>query len=487
MTARRRQVALRVLLACACTLLSAGALADSAGAAAPPCADLKVASVTIKPTDPAQKQLISGQPANIEAKITNAGKCAAGTFVAAFKLSLLSSTAVSESISGLAAGESKIVEMPYDFPTSGKFLAALQVNPSREVSETDYLNDTALRALTIVPATVSFAITHFTVAPSPADPTEAIVQGRPAIATIVVENTGNVAAAPFTVQWTPLAFATPLSQAAAGGLMPGESTIVQLEFVYTATGSVTTTALARLPGLSGPSASAKLEKVVEAPLANIRIAKIESHPALAGSPSTIAVTVENNGNAAAGQFVVEWQPGPSQASEAEQVEGLAEGASTTLTFTNVFAPAGLYKGLVIADSTHQLEELFATEKTVATELEIPAPTIDLAVVGVHIDPTKPTAGSPATVTVTVANLGNAPSPPFVIQWTPSTLFGTPTAQTLAQESASLAPGEEREIPFSFTYAKAGFFHSVAEVNPRHVVTETNFANNTGTRNVLVAP
>ncbi len=483
----RQPVAIRLLLACACAMMCAGAFADGASAAAKPCADLRVSKLTIKPTDPSQTQLISGQPAQIEAKITNAGTCAAGTFVAAFKLSLLSATAASESISGLGAGESTVVEMPYAFPKAGEFLAALRVNPGREVSETNYLNDTALRALTVVPANVSLAITNFTIAPSPLDPTDAIVQGRPAIATITVENTGNIAAGPFTVQWTPLAFAVPLSQAVAGGLEPGETTTVQLEFVYTLTGSVTTTVLASGPG-GAPSATAKLEKVVEAPLANLRIGKIESHPALAGSPSTIEVTVENNGNTAAGPFVVAWQPGPSQAVEAQQVEGLAEGESTTLTFVNVFATAGIYKGLVMADSTHQIEELFATEKTAPTELEIPAPTVDLAVLGVSINPAKPTAGSPATVTVTVENLGNTASSPFVTAWTPSTIFGLPTLQTLAEETAPLGPGELREIPFSYTYPKAGlFFHSVAEVNPGHVVKETEFANNTGKLNLSVAP
>ena len=105
-----------------------------------------------------------------------------------------------------------------------------------------------------------------------------------------------------------------------------------------------------------------------------------------------------------------------------------------------------------------------------------------------INPAKPTAGSPATVTVTVENLGNTASSPFVTAWTPSTIFGLPTLQTLAEETAPLGPGELREIPFSYTYPKAGlFFHSVAEVNPGHVVKETEFANNTGKLNLSVAP
>jgi subtilase family serine protease len=467
-------------------MLTAGALASSAGAAAPPCADLRVASVVIKPTDSATVQLISGQPAEIEAKITNTGTCAAGTFVAAFKLSLVSSAAASESISGLGAGESTTVEMAYDFPTAGKFLTALQVNAAHEVSETSYLNDTALRAITVVPASSTLAIQQFTITPSPPDPTSAIVQGRPAIATITVQNTGNVAAGAFTVQWTPFALGVPLSAAVPAGLAPGGSTTVQLEFVYTLAETVVTTAAVLEAGRLKPLATATLEKVVEAPLPNIRISNIVTEAGLAGSPSTIEVTVENDGNAAAGPFIVEWEPGPSQPPGAQQVEGLAEGGSTTLTFVNVFATAGIYSGLVIADSTHQLEELFTTEKQATTVLEVEAATVDLTVTAVSINPAKPTAGSPATITVTVRNLGNSASPPFIVAWTPSSTVGS-TLQTLAQETASLSAGESREVAFSFTYPSAGLFRSVADVNPQRTVKETDYANNTRARFVTVQP
>jgi subtilase family serine protease len=486
MLGRGRHLAIRLLLAFACAMLTAGALASSAGAAARPCADLRVASVVIKPTDPATSQLISGQPAEITAKITNQGTCAAGGFVVAFKLSLLSSAAASESIASLGAGESTTVEMAYDFPAAGEFLTALQVNPAREVSETNYLNDTALRAVTVVAASATLAIHQFAITPSPPDPTDAIVQGRPAIATITVQNTGNVAAGAFTVQWTPFALGVPLAQAVPAGLAPGESATVQLEFVYTLAEAVVSRAAVLEAGRLAPVASATLEKVVEAPLPNIRISNVATQAGLAGSPSTIEVTVENSGNAAAGPFIVEWEPGPSQPAEAQQVEGLAEGASTTLTFVNVFATAGTYSGLVIADSTHELEELFTTEKQATTVLEVLPASVDLTVTAVSISPAKPTAESPATITVTVKNLGNTSSGPFILAWTPSTGAGS-SLQTLAQETASLNAGESREVAFSFTYPSAGLFRSVADVNPQRAVKETSYSNNTRALFVRVQP
>jgi subtilase family serine protease len=476
----------RFALACTCAALVCAALASSASAAARPCADLRITSIVVKPTETSQSQLIAGQPAEIKARIRNAGTCAAGTFVAAFKVSALSGTAASESVSGLGRGEAKTVEMAYDFPTAGEFTTELEVNAAHEVSETNYENDTATRVVTVVPASVTMAVQKFTITPSPPDPTNAIVQGRTAIATITVRNTGNVAASALTVQWTPLAMAVPLSTTVPAGLAPGETATVQLEFVYTLAETVSSTAAVLEAGHLAPVASAKLEAAVEPALPNIRISGVATQAGIAGDPSTIEVTVENNGNAAAGPFTVEWLPGAGQPLEAQQVEGLAEGASTTLTFVNVFTTAGTYTGHVIADSGHQLEELSTTEKQATTVLEVPAATVDLKVSAVSIDPTQPTAGSPATITETVENLGNTASGPFIAAWTPSSSAES-GLQTLAEETASLEPGESREVTFSFTYPSGGIFRSVADVNPRLVLKESNYLNNTRALFVVVHP
>jgi hypothetical protein len=469
--------------------LASALLAGSASAAAPPCADLKIPFMKVVPADPSQTQLISGQPAEVFILVENAGSCAADGFVTQFKLSPSGPTVAAQALTGLGAGEEQLLVLDYNFPTAGNFNVVADVNPAHEVPETNYLNDITDESITVVPAKVSFAITSYTIAPNPPDPTEAVVEGRPALATVTVENTGNVAAGPAEVQWTPLKLAKPLSVALSSGLLPGESETVQLEFTYTKTGPVSAKAVVTAPGRLTPFASSTLEKVVEAPLANIRISNVTAHPNLAGSPSTLEVTIENDGNAGAGHFVVEWQPGLFQTAQVQQVASLGEFESRTLTFSKVYAKGGTYEGLVTADSKHEVEELFSTEKTAKTTFEVAEPTVDLAVTGLQINPAEPTQQKPATVTITVENVGNRASPAFVTAWNPDAKkVSVPSLKAIVhEETTPLMPGESRSITFPFTYPQPGNFLSVAEVNPGHTVKETNYNNNMAVLAVTVAP
>ena len=105
-----------------------------------------------------------------------------------------------------------------------------------------------------------------------------------------------------------------------------------------------------------------------------------------------------------------------------------------------------------------------------------------------IDPSTPTQGAPATVTVDVKNLGNSPSGEFVTSWNPSAFeIIVPGEQTETQETESLEPGEERELHFTFVYPKAGNYRSIADVNAFNTVKETNTANNEEILNVTVNP
>jgi hypothetical protein len=477
------------VLVCAAMLLAAAALAGQASAAAPPCADLKISALGVVPADPSQTQLIAGQPAEVVILVENTGSCAADGFVTQFKLSPTGPTVAAQALTGLNAGEFQFLVLDYNFPTAGNFNVVADVNPAHEVPETNYLNDIADESITVVPAKSSFAITSYTITPNPPDPTDAVVEGRPALATITVENTGNVAAGPAEVQWTPLKSAKPLSVALASGLLPGESETVELEFTYTKTGPVSAKAVVTAPGRLTPFASSTLEPTVEAPLANIRISNVTAHPNFAGSPSTLEVTIENDGNAGAGHFVVEWQPGLFQTAQVQQIASLGEFESQTLTFSKVYAKGGTYDGLVTADSKHEVEELFTTEKTAKTTLEVPEPTVDLAVTGLEINPAEPTQQKPATVTITVENVGNRTSPAFVTAWNPDAKkVSVPSLKAIVhEETTPLIPGESRAITFPFTYPQPGNFLSVAEVNPSHTVKETNYNNNMAVLGVTVAP
>ena len=56
----------------------------------------------------------------------------------------------------------------------------------------------------MLPPGVNLVIDSFTVVPVEPDPTESVVEGRLAGATIVVQNTGNAPAGAFQVSWTPM-------------------------------------------------------------------------------------------------------------------------------------------------------------------------------------------------------------------------------------------------------------------------------------------
>lgn len=471
-------------LACAAALVLAAIGSAVASAAAPKCAELEFAGpIVVTPSS-----LIQGQPATVEVLVVNAGKatgksqgpgsCDAGSFVAQFKTSPGASTAVSETVvPSLAEGEVTLVKFEYDFPKAGNFDTEVEINPAKEVPEKNYLNDIELHSLSVAAAKADPIITSVQV--TSVDPTQAVVENRPATAAVTLENTGTIPTSAFYVQWTPKKFAKALTQSEPAGLLaPGESKTVFLEYTYPTTGAVTSTFVSSATGRLTPFSTKTDEYTVEATLPNLRVAEVQEHPQFAGKPSTINVVVENDGNAGAGPFLVEWKPGKGQPAQTQQVNELAEYGVVPLEFTNVFKTSGTYEGTVTIDPTHKIKELFATEKTAKTDLVIPEPTVDLTVTNINVvEPV--TQGVPAQIFVTVQNLGDYESPSFVTAWNPNSPFGVSGSgsQTIAKETGPLGSGEERTIKFEFAYAKAGLYRSVAEVNYGRAVKETNYANN----------
>ena len=507
MPSYRRYLLPRLLLACAAACLSGGLLAGQASAAAPPCADLQIENIVVSPTNPVQ-----GLTANIAITIHNGGTCAAGGFVTQFRTSLSSPTGPSESISSLFPGESKTLNLPFVFTAAGNYEAVVETDTGHAVSETNEENNLEILPITVLPPGVNLVLEKFSVAPVATgptiDPTNSVVQGRAAIASITVTNTGNVPAGPFVVQWTPYAFAKPLTQSVSG-LEPGETKTVEMEYTFPFAGKVKGTAVVdstnAVKETDELDNSATLETVVQPPLPNLRVAPegIHVHAAPAGSTSTIEVEVENDGNNPAGDFVVTWKPGPLIAAQSQQVNGLGVGGHTTVIFHNVYTLPGSYNGTVTLDSTHVVAEVTENDNTASTVVNVPAATVDLTITSMSIRPTEEdrgdllksafaaatvTQGSANTLTLMVKNLGNSPSPSFVTSWNPSAFsIIVPGNQTLTQETGPLGPGEERELTFSFTYPKPGNFRSVADVDAFNTVKETNEANNERILNVTVQP
>jgi trimeric autotransporter adhesin len=494
----------RLLLACTAACLACGLLAGQASAKAPPCADLYVEEVSVSPTNPVQ-----GMPATVTITVHNGGSCAAGGFVTQFRTSLKSPTGPSESISGLNAGESKTLKLPFVFTASGNYEAVVEVDTGHSVSETNEANNLEILPITVLPPGINLVLEEFTVKPVTPDPTGSVVQGRPAVAAIKVTNTGNVPAGTFVVQWTPYAFGKPLTKTVSG-LAPGESTTVTMEYTFptatTVTGKAVVNSTHAFPETDVLDNSATLKTVVQPQLPNLRVVGVRPYAAPAGSTSELEVEIENDGNNPAGDFIVTWKPGPLVAQQSQQVNGLGEGDRTVVYFSNVFKTAGTYNGTITLDSTHVIKEVNENEQTASTSFVIPAATVDLTITGLTIEPEeegcgrncdsiKPAYSSatvtqsvPNKITVTVKNLGNSPSPSFVTSWNPSAdSIIVPGKQTLTQESGPLGPGEERQLTYTFTYPKPGNFRSIAEVNAFKTFKESNESNNEKILNVTVAP
>jgi subtilase family serine protease len=400
------------------------------------------------------------------------------------------------------------LNLPFVFTKSGNYEAVVEVDTGHSVPETNTENNLEILPITVLPPGINLVLDRFSVAPVAPDPTNSVVEGRVARATIEVTNTGNVPAGPFVVQWTPYAFAKPLTQTVSG-LGPGATTTVTMEYTFPFAGKVHGTALVNSTNsvveTDKLDNSATLETEVQPPLPNLRVAPegIRVNPAPAGSTSTIEIEVENDGNNPAGDFVVTWKPGPLIPAQSQQVNGLEVGARKTITFSNVYKVAGKFEGKVTLDSTEVIPQVNESDTTTPTVENVPAATVDLTITEMSMTPTDEflpggpngdfaaatvTQGVPQTLSLTVKNLGNSPSPSFVTSWNPSAFsIIVPGNQTLTQESGPLGPGESRQLTFSFTYPQPGNFRSVAEVNAFHTVKETNESNNQRILNVTVVP
>ncbi len=456
---------------------------------ATPCADLSITAIDVNPAQP-----VAGLPATISITVHNGGTCAAPGFVVQWRQDVFALTGPSKSVASLGAGESSTVVVSSDFtyPAPGNYLSVAQVDTGNAVSETNEVNNLEIRSITVVPATRNLTITNFQITPDP------VVRGRTATASITVKNTGNSPTGQFRVEWSPFVFSVPLSRQVAG-LGPGASTVVTMDYTYPFDGTVFTTATVDTTGMVDETnefdnQASKL-LVVEPPLPDLEVTAVNvTSSAVAGQPTTVNVTVANTGNDPAGAFVVRWQPWLFGPPLAEQVNGLAVGATATVTFTYTFPFAATFDGTVTADSTNVVPEVSESNNTKDTHISVAEAGIDLTITDLHIECGReqcsgnPVQGEPITAVITVKNLGNAPSGSFVTEWNPDTFDIIPQGpHTVSQETGPLGPGESREIRLLYTYPLAGNFRTIAHVDAFDAVHETNETNNLRILNLTVDP
>ena len=218
--------------------------------------------------------------------------------------------------------------------------------PGQEVAESNYLKDTAIRAVTVAAAKGEHRDQAALAAPD--DPTPARAGREPPRArrrrggkhrqhrrVAVLRRSG------------PPRCSAKASRPHRRELEPGHSEVVEIEYTVHDQGvrdvHLQRSRIGRIAavlqqdeGIHGGGAARESEDRAR-----------RRTPAFNGKPSTIEVAIENNGNAGAGPFLVEWKPGKGQTRETLQINELPEYAVTTVTFTNVFASAGTFEGLVM--------------------------------------------------------------------------------------------------------------------------------------------
>ena len=111
--------------------------------------------------------------------------------------------------------------------------------------------------------------------------------------------------------------------------------------------------------------------------------------------------------------------------------------------------------------------------TVSASAAVPV-CADLQVVTFTVNPATPIAGQQATIDVKVKNAGTCTAFGATVQWkiTPLSPSG-PSAQI-----TSLGAGATTDVLLPYTFLKAGNFESIATVDTKNAVPETNEKNNT---------
>lgn len=476
----------RVLKLVAIIALLAGLLVPSAStpvsAAPTPCADLVVVGFTTDPVVPVQDLTTA-----ISITIQNQGSCAAPGFVVQWKSDRFAQTGPSTPVTGLGPRATTTVTFNFDFPRPGNFLTVVNLDTADTVSETNENNNLEILSVTVERAFVDLVVSSISF--TPARP----VQGRVAQASVTVTNQGNSPAGSFIVEWKPTPFAAALTQQV-NSLGIGASTTLTFNFTYQLPGTFNSTATVdstrRVAESNEFNNSLTVEVIVEPPLPDLVVTGISFNPSppVRGSVTTATITVQNIGNSPAGDFLVEWKPSPLAQAQTAQVNSLATGASTTVSFGFTYAAAGTFNSTATADSTNRERELDEENNSLTVQVVVSPSTVDLYVSSLSITPSSPTQGAPATVRIGVTNGGDSPAGSFLVQWNADALgLGTGGPSSVSRQVEGLGAGQTTTVEFVFVYGKAGNFRSIAEVDSFDNVVETNEANNLDILNITVQP
>jgi subtilase family serine protease len=475
---RQRLTAVGATLGLALGLGGVTALPAGARAA---CADLRVSAFSVSPAQP-----VTGQVVVITADITNAGTCAAGSFVTQLQSLMDPRDWQSRTTSALAPGATTTVQMGVDFPGPGAYQPAVVVDLNSQVAETNETNNRQVVPVTVRPATVELVVTGVSI--NPVRP----VRGKPMTLVATVRNVGAGTTQSFGVTWQP-AWNTDLFQKRVAGLAAGASATISWTFTYRSYWNfdsvVTVDSSGEVPEVDERNNDFRFQVPVEPARPDLVVQGMHLSPSnpLPGQDVTAEFVIKNVGNTAATtKFWLSWLPTPEWSTNLFQFPGLAVGATATVRFTMNFPTTGVFLGEAIVDPYQAVPEIDEANNTMPVIVPVAPNRINLKVVS-QVRTSTPTQDQPTAVDVTVTNTGNTASGPFTLDWNPD-VAGLLGAGDRTQRRAldSLARGEKTVVTFSYVYPRPGAFSARATADADDRVVELTSTDNTSTLPVTVA-
>ena len=215
-----------------------------------------------------------------------------------------------------------------------------------------------------------------------------------------------------------------------------------------------------------------------------------------GIIATICIDVKNQGNRAAGPFVVEWNPDafglitPSPGTLSQQVNGLGVNQSTTVRFYFTYHQHGEFRTVAKADAFNNVAELNEANNLSIVNVVVEPANIDLVITSFTVSPKQGTdiiRGSKAMANITVKNNGTYPTGPFSLQWKITGEDGSGPFARISGLQPSGQAGDSQSVQLEGVFYIAGPYTSMAVADVFDEVIETNENNNTKTFNVTVKP
>ncbi len=436
----------------------------------PPQPDLIVSALT-----PGQSSYTAGSGISVTATVKNQGTASAGGFY----VSLNSGGSQSSYVNGLAVDASTTVSFNLTAPATAQTLTLTATADSTNiVAESNETNNTRSTSVAIiVPAYPDLTV----VSVSPAVPS--YNAGETVTVSSVIRNQGNAATGTFVVKFTPEGMSSQTQTVT--GLAAGDSQTLTWAFTaprLTATASRSLTVQADSTNVVSESNENNNTGTGSVTIigANPDLTVTSVTPAApsysAGKTVTISSVIKNQGNAAAGTFVVKSTP-QGMSSQTQTVTGLAAGASQTLTWTFV-APmltATASRSLTVqADSTNVVSESNESNNTGTGSVTIIGEIPDLTVTALTVDASVYEPGERVTITATVKNNGIIACPASKLRLAGDGM----TAQT--KDVSALPAGGTQTVSFTLTAPQIVgevTYNITATADPDKQIVESNESNN----------